>query len=1042
MKSLFFNISKMKSPAICNKRALILVILFMGYFTGKACSPLNTPVMTATAMAGGNLLLNMNSVTIYNGCTYNVQVELVCNGAVMTGVAPFYYTSPNMVKNTTPQAYPQMTLSLAGLCQGGVYQYRWREHEACCAIYSAWSAVNSFTMPGVPVPTTLTLNAAPPAICFPQTSQLTAVVSGGCGGGGAGVTYSWIPATGLSCNTCSNPVANPTITTTYTCIVSGSGVGSCWTASNVITVTSFTVAPLLGTVSGPNICAGFSNTISVSSYSGSLQWQSANNNNGPFANVAGATSSILVTPTLSAGNYCYRLIATGCGGSINSNTVCTVVNPSPTVAVSSTSICAGQTASLYANGGTTYTWTAGANPTGVGSATASPPVNTSYTVVGSTNGCTASAVAIVTVFAYPVVNMASNSPVCSGSGINLSATGGGAYVWNGPNGFSSNVQNPVIPTASVANAGVYNVLVTTNNCATAGSVNVIVLNPTVSASNTGPYCSTFTVQLNGASSPALSYTWSGPGYNANSINAIVPNVTVSASGIYTLTINDGTCTASSTTSVTVYPLPVPVALSNAPFCELTDLTFTATGGVTYVWTGPNNFNSVTQNPVIYSAHSIASGNYTLTVTDVNGCIKSITTNVNVKPIPVINTTGAYVCLGATASLSASGGQNYSWTGPNGFVSNNQNIIFPNVNNSYAGSYTVLVTGANSCTNLAGATVTVYPVPVSTSSCSGEVCFNGKAIFQGSGGLLYQWTGPNGFLSNNQNTAINSVNSFDYSGTYTLGVIDDKGCVGYSTTQLLVRALPAGIVSASVNKKCIPFCSTFSITSNNNLQTTQWNLNSGGNVGGTTYSDCFKEAGTYVLVTGFTDVYGCANTTSLEVNAYPIPQADFHFGPGAPVENDQIEFKDASMGPQINNWQWYFVNNTNTSSHQNPTFIFDTPGSYPVTLIVSNKWGCMDTITKPIIIGEDFSLFVPNVFTPNGDGVNDTFQPKGYGIVKYNLQVFDRWGEKLFETNDFTKGWDGTVKTKTGKDEAFIWKIIVNNAQGKIKEYTGHVVLMK
>ena len=1024
-----------------NKLAILLVFVLSGYFSARACSGLNTPILTSSVMTGGNLLLNMSSMTLYN-CTYSVQIELKCNGTPFTGIAPFYYTSPGFLKTgPAPFPIPQMTVSLAGLCQGGGYTYRWREVYGGFT-FSAWSAPNFFTMPGVPIPTTLTLNASPPAICFPQTSQLTAIVSGGCGGGGGLISYSWTPATGLSCVTCSNPIANPTITTTYTCVVKGLGVGSCWTASNVITVSSFTIAPTLGIVSGSNICAGKSNTISISSYSGTLQWQSAGNNAGPWANVAGATSSILITPTLSAGNYCYRLVATGCGGTLNSNTVCTTVFPTPTVIASSSSLCAGQTASLNAGGATSYTWSAGASPIGAPSPTALPLVSTSYTVIGTTNGCTASAVSNITVVPYPVVNLSSNSAVCAGNGINLSATGGGVYQWNGPNAFGTNLQNPTIPNATPVNGGVYTAIVTTSACATTKTINVIVLNPTVSATNTGPYCSTFTVQLNGISTPVLSYAWAGPGFIANTQNASIPNATSSASGIYTLTVNDGTCAVSATTSVTVYPLPVPVAISNAPVCEASILTFTANGGTSYAWSGPNNFSSLNQNPIINAVTPNANGIYSLTVTDLNGCVKSTFININIMPLPIVSISGAYLCIGQTATLTSSGGVSYSWTGPNGFTSVMQNLTLNNITNNEVGDYVVVVTGANSCTLAAGTKIIVYPLPMPIASCSGSVCLNGKVIFQSSGGLLYQWTGPNGFISNEPNTFLNNANSLNYSGTYTLGVTDSKGCKGSTTTNLTVLPLPTATLSANVNNKCIPFCSTFSIAGTAGLQNVQWNMNNGGLVGGTTYTDCFKNSGSYILRSNFSDINGCSNTSTFVINAYPIPFADFHFGPGLPIENDQIEFKDGSIGPEINSWSWYFATNANTSFHQNPTYVFDTPGSFPVTLIISNKWGCKDTVTKAIIVAEDFSLFVPNIFTPNGDGVNDTFQPKGYGIVKYNLQVFDRWGEKLYETTDFTKGWDGTFKGKLSKEESYIWKIVVNNAQGKIKEYTGHVSILK
>jgi len=717
-----------------NTLTLTLLFLITGYTAVKACSGLNTPVLTASVISGNNLLLNMNSVTIYN-CTYSVQIELKCTGQVMNGVAPFYYTSPGYVKNTTPFPIPQMTVSLLGLCQGGVYQYRWREVYGGFT-FSAWSVINNFTMPGVPIPTTLTLNASPPSICFPQTSQLTASVSGGCGGGA--VSYTWTPAVSLSCVSCSNPIASPSITTTYTCYVSGVGPGACWTASNVITITSYTAPPSIGTMTAPAmICAGFSNTVSVASYSGTIQWQYSLNGS-PFVNIGAANQTTVITPTLSPGNYCYHIVATGCGSTLTSNPICTTVNPIPVTTVNSPSICAGQTANLIAGGATNYTWSPGATPSGPNTANANPPTSTSYTVIGSTNGCTSIAVSNVTVYPYPVVNLASNGPVCNGTPMNLSTTGAGSFFWSGPNSFTSNAQNPVIPVATPVNAGVYNVIVSANNCATAGSINVVVLNPTVSASNLGPYCAGQTLQLSSNSSPVISYNWSGPNvFNSTAQNTTIVNAQANATGIYTVTANDGTCTAISTTSVTVYPLPNSVVACNAPICESTSLALTATGGTAYTWAGPNNFNSNTPNPVIPSAQFIASGNYTVSVVDTYGCQRSFTLNVNILPKPIISINGAMVCMYGSASLGASapGAISYSWAGPNGYSSSQQNPAFTNLTPLNVGQYFVTVTGANSCINSAETTLTVYPIPQPTAACTPEICIGGKVIFTSSGGEL-------------------------------------------------------------------------------------------------------------------------------------------------------------------------------------------------------------------------------------------------------------------------------------------------------------------
>jgi len=106
--------------------------------------------------------------------------------------------------------------------------------------------------------------------------------------------------------------------------------------------------------------------------------------------------------------------------------------------------------------------------------------------------------------------------------------------------------------------------------------------------------------------------------------------------------------------------------------------------------------------------------------------------------------------------------------------------------------------------------------------------------------------------------------------------------------------------------------------------------------------------------------------------------------------------------------------------------------------VTNTWGCSDTIVKTIEVASDFKLFVPNSFSPNGDGVNDVFAPKGRGIKKYALSVYDRWGRIVFESSSFEVGWDGNVSNNSGSNDTFTWKINYTDVNNKVSEITGFV----
>ncbi|GIV40885.1 MAG: hypothetical protein KatS3mg034_0195 [Vicingaceae bacterium] len=501
------------------------------------------------------------------------------------------------------------------------------------------------------------------------------------------------------------------------------------------------------------------------------------------------------------------------GGTCNSNNYgngyvqITYTQNLPTVSItpSNPAICAGQSVTLTANvspSGGTFSWSPGGQTTQ--SITVSPASTTTYTVTYNLNGCVTTSSTTITVNPLPSPTASSNSPICAGQTLNLSATGGVSYSWTGPNGFSSNSQNPAIPNASTAASGTYTVTVTdANGCSNTATTNVTVNplpNPT--ASSNSPICAGQTLNL--SATGGVSYSWSGPnGFSSNSQNPSIPNASTAASGTYTVTVtNANGCSNSATTNVTINPLPNPTASSNSPICAGQTLNLSATGGVSYSWTGPNGFSSNSQNPSIPNASTAASGTYTVTVTGSNGCVNSATTNVTVNPLPNPNpSSNSPICAGQTLNLnSAAGMSSYSWSGPNGFSANSQNPAIPNASTAASGTYTVTVTDANGCSNTATTNVTVNPLPNPTASSNSPICAGQTLNLSATGGVSYSWSGPNGFSSNSQNPSIPNA-STAASGTYTVTVTDANGCSNTATTNVTVNPLPNPTASSNS-----PICS--------------------------------------------------------------------------------------------------------------------------------------------------------------------------------------------------------------------------------------------
>jgi gliding motility-associated-like protein len=947
----------------------------------------------------------------------------------------------------------------------------------------------------------LAATVAPGPISCAGQCNGTASVTSMTGGDGV---YSFLWSNGSTANNISGLCAG-----VYSVTISNAQCGSS------ITRTVNVVAPPALSITASSTgasCADNLGSITVSAAGGTPTYSYSIN--------GGAFSAATNYNNLAPGTYTMGAIdSQGCQ---TSTTISIVPNQAPNVIVNSPTVCAGMPAVLTASGATTYSWSpaTGLNTTTGGNVVATLTTTTTYTIVGTIGSCATSGTAIVSIYPAPSPTATSNSPICINSDLNLFGGGGQTYTWTGPANYNSTSQNPVLPAASASNAGTYTLAITDANGCSNTTTTDVVLNPlpaltvnhptacaggnlsfsgsgannyawtgpmgyssgipnpmisNVTASMSGQYtlvgtssqgctniaisnaavtdpnaiitsnspvCIGGTLLLNGAGGG--SYSWSGPnGFISSAQSNTISNLTMAEGGNYSLLVTLNTCTSQAFLSVIIHPLPSPSVSVNSPVCANSSANFTATGGSIYEWTGPSGYTASGPNPVIPYVNFGNAGVYSLTCTDNNGCVNTTAGTLVVKPMPSLSASGSTVCVGQTAYISAvSDGVSYNWTGPNNFSSSLANNSIPNATEQELGYYTVVVTGSNQCTASAAVRVDNFPQPEASASNNGPACLHSEVKFSASGGMAYSWAGPNGFVSNVANPILPNVNSLIFAGTYTLTVIDSNGCVASALTLLTIKPIPTASLNTSANRLCVPFCSQFSINSSSPLQMVKWTTNDNHVLEGTTYQYCFNKAGEHQIKADFKDIYGCSNSSSISLTAYPIPVADFVFDPGGPMEKEEVNFKDGSRGPEINSWSWYFASNHNISYSQNPNFIFENPGTYPVALVVTNKWNCKDTVVKPIVIAEDFTIFVPNAFTPNNDGTNDYFQAKGYGIKKYKLMVFDRWGEKLFETEDFLKGWDGSFKGQACKDDTYTWKISVQGANGKNKDLVGIVTLVR
>ncbi len=296
-----------------------------------------------------------------------------------------------------------------------------------------------------------------------------------------------------------------------------------------------------------------------------------------------------------------------------------------------------------------------------------------------TGGCVYTSSEYITVMSIPsATSVSSNSPVCTGDSLHLyaSAAEAEAYSWSGPGGFSMPVQNPSEGLFALSDTGYY-VLNVTNVCGSVSdSTHVVSKNPVIQSLNySSPACTGQNLNLSvSTSSSNVSYQWSGPGFSSANQNTSRPNMAFSDSGSYTISLSSAGCTTTDTFDVPVLQSPaIPQAGSNSPICVGDSLGLyasDASSGISYSWSGPGSFNSLSQDPYILFAATNNTGLYTVTVS-LNGCTESANTSVTVNPIlgpPAVSISvnpGDTLCAGnPSASFSASasnaGSASYQW----------------------------------------------------------------------------------------------------------------------------------------------------------------------------------------------------------------------------------------------------------------------------------------------------------------------------------------------------------------------------------------------
>jgi hypothetical protein len=528
-----------------------------------------------------------------------------------------------------------------------------------------------------------------------------------------------------------------------------------------------------------------------------------------------------------AGIYSVQAIISGCTSAITPVPVSVLETPPTPTIITQGSRCVGSPFALSVQtpgAGESYYWQ------GVNGLTATTPtlnlpqLQTSsqgvYSLVAIANGCTSS-LATYNLIPIPlpiITNIAGNTELCAGQTLTLTATGtpGVAYLWNGPDGFSS-TENPMRrPSAITSWAGNYEVVAIVSGCTSAQTVTPVVIHPipaAPTASYQEPACTGKDLILNAVSNePGVSFVWSGPnGYSATSSqsNTIRAEISERAGGVYSVVAKLGACTSSPRiVKVNVIETPGrPTIAGKATYCQGDTIKLSGSGhfNASLHWSGPSNFSTVGDFIQIPNSMPSNAGVYSL-VAQRSGCYSSAAQlTISILPLPMTPTiqTPPIICEGGTLFLTANapGAETYHWSGPGGFMNNgNASVIkIEPASLANAGNYSLYVTQNGCASAPVNAVVNVTPLPNPPIIQSNAPVCTGSTLqlraTQVAPGATVNWAGPDNFSAQGQ-TASLLINQNAQAGLYQAYAVAGGCTSAIATLPVRVVTRPAAPPAAS------------------------------------------------------------------------------------------------------------------------------------------------------------------------------------------------------------------------------------------------------
>ena len=612
------------------------------------------------------------------------------------------------------------------------------------------------------------------------------------------------------------------------------------------------------------------------------------------------------------------------------------------------------------------------------------------------------------------------------------------------------------------------ILTSTNNGGCSAGVDTMLITispvPIVNAGTDIDVCLGIdTVALGGTAQNTVSIYWetlgSGLFYPSDTVlnNYYLPSSGDSVNGQVNLILHstgNQSCSEAADTMIINFMVPLTPDFTNSVACShkkvnFYDNTTVSNGSITsYEWDFEGNLLFAEDTFYIYDTTGIY--NVTLTVSSSLGCSYSITKPIEVHELPTVsfsNTESCYLDAYNFTDLSTiTPGTitNWTWTFGNGDTSYLQN---PSEYFNNPGIFSVKLTARSNygCSATYTQQIEVYDLPTANFSylynCQNStVSFTDNSTASGQTLNNWNWFFGDGNTSNIQNPS----NTYSTLGGQTVVLIvgSSQNCVDTMSQNINLQYITADF---SFINSCKYDSIKFTNLSNLNGDTSvsySWLFSDGKTSTDENPKHLYQLDGQYNVILQISSQNGCEDTVHHLVEVYPVPIASFDYTSDELLTGKTITFNDLSTGALT--WQWNF-GDLITSSIQNPEHIYNDEETYTVIEIVGNEYSCFDTAYTNLIILPGETIYppkLPNAFSPNGDGNNDVFYPRGGPFKSMEFAIFNSWGNKIFETTNLNEGWDGTkdgIKQPTG---TYVWTVKATTIDNKNYTKSGDVTLIR